>query len=76
MRATSLALHNTFTFTHAYLPAKQQVDAGDAAWAVWQGVGEDGHSRLRGGALPKGSNIASTLKAEVVFGARPLKHCN
>ena len=49
-------------FTHAYLPAKQQGDAGDAAWAVWQGVGEDGHSRLRGGALPKGSNIASTLK--------------
>ena len=48
------------TFTHAYLPAKQQGDAGDAARYGKESAKMDIHGYAA--ALPKGSNIASTLK--------------
>ena len=64
MAHMSLTLHDTYRFNHAcaadgsFLPDDADSTKGQAAWAVWHGVGANDDAHGTGGSLPRGSTIA------------------
>ena len=64
MAHMALTLHDTYGFTDAcatdgsFQPTRVEGEEGQAAWAVWRGVMDDGAVDAEGGSLPEGATIA------------------